>query len=83
MLVAEACEVPKSGCDAVLRRIDRERGAGADRRAADALLRLPLLDLRREHVLPRGLVPATPDHPDLVAVVHDGRAAEEEEKRIT
>ena len=51
---------------------DGERRALANRRRADARLRLPVGDLRREHVLPRLLVAARADHADLVAV-EDGR----------
>ena len=54
----------------------------ADRRRADALLDLPVAHLRREHVLARRLVAAAPHHPDLVAVHHDGSAAEEVEQAV-
>ena len=37
---------------------------------------------RREHVLPRELVASRADHADLVAVVDDGRAAEQKEQRV-
>ena len=69
-------------------RLDRgglpERRPGADRGSPDALLALPLLDLRREHVLPGPLVRAVARtrHADLVAVVDDRHAAREVEQVV-
>ena len=79
MLVAQRAELLQLQLDRVRRHV--ERGALADRRRADALLRLPVGHLRREHVLPRGLVAAAADHPDLVAVVDGRRAAQEVQER--
>ncbi len=75
MRVPQRPEPFQLGLDGMCR--DVERRAGADRRRADAVLRLPLLHLRREHVLARGLVAAPSHHPDLVAVVDRRRAAHE------
>src|SRR6185369_3130766 len=65
-----------------VRRVDVEGGARADRWATDTFLRLPLRDLRREHVLARSFVPTAPDHPDLVPVVDDRRSPEQVEQRV-
>ena len=59
-----------------------ERRAGSDRRRADALFGPPLRNLRREQILPCGLVPTPTEHAHLVPVVDRGSPSQGVEKAV-